>query len=506
MNYVSARKSSIVLWTLSVAYIGIAAVLMWMRTAPFIGLETDGVFYMMAARKLFTAAFTPPTYGGGIGMPLAIAAVNMIVTDTFRSAQLVSAVAGLLYLIAAIRVCSKLFSPVIGLATGALLLVSPVLLANSSSSLTDVLAASLPLAGLWLLLSRTDSSKALSFFAAGFLFGCAYAVRSINFVFLPLPLVVALGENFRQNGKRTMATVVGIVLAAIPQLYVNQKYFGNAFYSDNWRNVAAMVFDWNHVNQLVSFRQALQEAGPTLFVTWIKQFVLDLPIALFHVAYLPVLFFAPGIFLAFRQTTGAHRRVFIMWALCTFGYLLLVAGVWRIEARYFLPALPFIFSSSLLMWQHLTVRAKPLLFAGLSVALVISAAVSLRDARQLLHSQANEFKEAGLYLRQHGDGTGLILASQPSVFFYAEQPGMLIEAIPHSDVDQFNAFVAAKNIRWIAFDERRGYRDDPQLAWLLDPASDVAANRGWKSVFVCESPRLVIWSTHDVNMAAQSVR
>jgi hypothetical protein len=140
------------------------------------------------------------------------------------------------------------------------------------------------------------------------------------------------------------------------------------------------------------------------------------------------------------------------------------------------------------------------------VALVISAAVSLRDVRQLLHSQANEFKEAGLYLRQHGDGTGLILASQPSVFFYAEQPGMLIEAIPHSDVDQFNAFVAAKNIRWIAFDERRGYRDDPQLAWLLDPASDVAANRGWKSVFVCESPRLVIWSTHAVNMAAQSVR
>jgi hypothetical protein len=322
-------------------------------------------------------------------------------------------------------------------------------------------------------------------------------VRSVNFVFLPLPIVVAAGDNFRGNAKRVLLAVVGILAGALPQLYVSQKYFGNALYSDNWRNIAAMALDWNRVNHLSSFRQAIELAGPQMIAVWIKQFFYDLPVALFHAAYLPALFFLPGVALAFRSIDTRYRRVFIVWSLCIVGYLVLIAGVWRIEARYFLPVLPFVFSTGVLIWQNVASRSKRVVIAGLALAVVMSAAVAVRDGRQLLASQGTEFKEAGLYLQQHANDAGVILASQPSVFFYAQKQGLLIETIPHDDIRQLEASIASQNIRWIAFDERRGERDDPELSWLLDPQSDFATNHGWKAVFVRESPRIVIWSTHD---------
>src|SRR5882672_241359 len=153
VNHTEHQRSAALLLALIATYAIAVAVLISLRTAPFIGNETDGVYYMLAARALFTKAFTPPTFGGGVGMPIAIAAVNHIFADTFRSAQIVSAFAGLIYLVSATRVLTKLFSSAVGLTTGLLLLVSPIFLVNSTTSLTDVLSACLPLAGLWILLS-----------------------------------------------------------------------------------------------------------------------------------------------------------------------------------------------------------------------------------------------------------------------------------------------------------------------------------------------------------------
>jgi hypothetical protein len=137
------------------------------------------------------------------------------------------------------------------------------------------------------------------------------------------------------------------------------------------------------------------------------------------------------------------------------------------------------------------------MFAGLTLAVLMSAAVAVRDGRYLLASQGNEFKDAGLFLREQANDPGVILASQPSVFFYAQKRGLLIETVPHEDIHQLEASIASQDIQWIAFDERRGVRDDPELSWLLDPQSDFAANQGWKAVFVRESPRIVIWRVHN---------
>src|SRR5215510_8924738 len=266
MNYLLGKRTAILLSALMMTHVILLGLLISLRTAPFIGSETDGVYYMISARSLFTRTFIPATFGGGVGMPLAIAAMNLIISDTFRSAQFVSALAGLIYLICAVKIFTRIVSPSVGVMTGALLLVSPIFLVNSTSALTDVLGACLPLAGTWLLLEDFKLPRSLVVLAGGILFGAAYAVRSISVVFFPLALVATARGDVRRNLKHLIMAAVGLLVGALPQLYVNQKYFGNPFYSDNWRNIAALVFDWDQVNKLSSFREVIQLAGPKLFI------------------------------------------------------------------------------------------------------------------------------------------------------------------------------------------------------------------------------------------------
>jgi hypothetical protein len=499
VNHLIENSRAVLFPALILTHVILLVVLISLRTAPFIGSETDGVYYMISARALFTQAFIPATFGGGIGMPLAIAAVNLIISDTFRSAQFVSAVAGLVYLIAAVRIFTKIVSPAVGMITGALLLASPILLLNSTSSLTDVLGASLPAMAIWILLRDNSSNRWSLVLAGGFLLGVAYAVRSINLVFFPIVLVAALGNDRRRNVKNILLSVGGLLLGSLPQLYINQKYFGNPLYSDNWRNTAAMVFDWDYVNTLSSFREVLQQAGPALFALWIKRFLIDVPVALYHVAYFPLLFAVPGVFLLLKKAQNTHRRLMMTWIASTTCYLFLVAGVWRIESRYFLPVLPLVFAAGVVMWQELTGRWKAVSIAGFVLAMVMSGFVTVRDARVFLKSQSTEFKEAGLFLQGTAARDDVILASQPSVFFYAQRPGVLIESIQKD----FDSTLASRRIDWVVFDERRGYRDNPNLGWMLDPASQLGADRGWQPVFVRDSPRIVVWRTTRVSVRSR---
>ena len=490
-----ASKDTLGFALLIAVYVIAVVVLAQFRTAPFIGSETDGVYYMIAARNLFTKAFIPPTFGGGIGMPLAIAAVNMIIPDTFRSAQIVSILAGLIYLISVARVLNRFTSTTVGIATVCLLLVSPIFLLNSTTSLTDVLGASLPLAGMSVLLSDRQWPRWSTSLIAGLLFGAAYSVRSINFVFVPILVAGSLLPNNRIRGnlKALIAPALGLFIGTLPQLYVNQKYFGNPFHSDNWRNIAALVFDWNYVNRLTSFSEVLIQAGPTLFFLWLKRFLVDIPVALFHVAYLPFLFSIPGFVVMHKQSTGREKRLLLVWGICAGAYLLLVAPVWRIESRYFLPVLPLVLSAGVVMWRQLNEKHRGVAMAGLGLSILMSLTVAIRDGRQLLRNQSTDFKDAGLFLRQTAADGELILASQPSVFLYAQRSGLMFETFSRDDLKRLDETVASNHVNWIVFDERRGAPENPELNWLLDRNSAEAAKLGWRTVFESEKPKILVW-------------
>jgi len=193
------------------------------------------------------------------------------------------------------------------------------------------------------------------------------------------------------------------------------------------------------------------------------------------------------------KSQGREKRLVVTWSICILLYLLLVAPVWRIELRYFLPVLPLLLAGGVLMWQYLTQRHRTLSLAGLGVAVVISLAVSVQEGRQLLRAQSTEFKEAGLFLRERVAEGQNILASQPSVFLYAHHAGMLFESFSDTDLERLDATVASNHVAWIVFDERRGAHDNPSLGWLLDPNAPGAARLGWQAVFESKSPRVVVW-------------
>lgn len=500
LSHTETQRNAALLFALLASYVIAVAVLISFRTAPFIGFETDGVYYMLAARALFTKAFVPPAFGGGVGMPMAIAAVNYVFSDTFRSAQIVSALAGLLYLVSAVQILTRLYSFTVGLATGLLLLVSRIFLLNSTTSLTDVLGACLPLAGLWLLLSHGKWPRWCVSLIAGVLFGAAYTVRSVNFVFLPLLIVgvIAPRDGIRANLKKLIPAAIGLVVGTMPQLYVNQIYFGNPFHSENWRNIAALVFDWSYVNKLSSFGEVVKQAGPRLFSLWMKRFVTDVPVGLFHVANLPLLFALPGIVLMISKARDLQKRLVLTWSICILVYLFLVAPVWRIELRYFLPVLPLVLAAGILMWRQLTEKHRALSVAGFGLAMLVSLAIAVQDGNQWLRGQSLEFKEAGLFLRDKAADGEIILASQPSVFLYAKRQGMLFETFSKADLNSLDTTVISNHVGWIVFDERRGAPDNPALAWLLDPNSPNAAKLGWRAVFERESPRIVVWRPNDL--------
>ena len=496
LDRLRARQNTLWLALLIAIYVIAVAVLAGFRTAPFVGSETDGVYYMIAARKLFTKEFIPPTFGGGIGMPLAIAAVNKIIPDTFRSAQIVSMLAGLIYLISVARVLTRLTSTTVGISTGCLLLVSPIFLLNSTTSLTDVLGACLPLAAMSVLLSDRQWPRWSISLIAGLLFGAAYAVRSINLVFVPILIAGSsvTSNGVRKNLKALIPAALGLFVGALPQLYVNQKYFGNAFHSDNWRNIAALVLDWHYVNRLTSFSEVLVQAGPVLFFLWVKRFLIDIPVALYHVAYLPFLFSIPGFVVIHRKAMGREKRLLLVWGVCAVVYLLFVAPVWRIESRYFLPVLPLVLSAGVVMWRQLTEKHYGAAMAGLGLAILMSLTVAVRDGRQMLRNQSTDFKDAGLFLRQTAADNELILASQPSVFLYAQRSGMMFETFSPDDLKRLDETVASNHVNWIVFDERRGAPDNPELGWLLDKNSAEAAKLGWRTVFESQkSPKILVW-------------
>lgn len=145
--------------------LGFVLILGWLivcvRSVPFTGYETDGVFYMITSRLFFTEQFRPPTFGGGIGMPFAIWAMNRIVPDTFLAAKVVSLLAGTLFLVASTQVATGFFSKPVGWITGILIAVNPLVLIYSTVSLSDMLAAAWLMLAVWLILSDRHRANLL---------------------------------------------------------------------------------------------------------------------------------------------------------------------------------------------------------------------------------------------------------------------------------------------------------------------------------------------------------
>jgi 4-amino-4-deoxy-L-arabinose transferase-like glycosyltransferase len=469
-------------------YIPIVFFLFLSHTVPFTGYETDGVYYMINANNFFTDKFMPTTFGGGIGMPLAIYLFDNIVHDTFTSAKIVSAIACLLFLIASLRVITKLYSPTTGFWALILLLVNPTVLIYSTTPLSDMLAASLVMIALWVLLAE---KKQRGFLIVGICLGFAWMVRPINIVFWPFILFALL--NYDRDKSYAIKSLVfggiGLFLGCLPQFIINIKYFGASFHTENWRNIAMMLYGETNNERIHSFSEILRNDWLRLCYMWIKRFIVQVPIKLFEVAYWPVLFAIPGYALTVRYP---HKRrvLLIFWGIIAVLYMFLIAPVWRIENRYFLPILPIVVASGVAMWQKVVNDNKYGIVIGLILAVSISAGAAIKNTKEILNTQAPEFKQAGLFLRNEAGPNDVILASQPHIFFYAERPGILFEGLSFEEINDLKKTVRDRHVSWVVFDERRGSLKFHALNYLLEPNSSL----GWRLAYSNnDAPRIVIW-------------
>ncbi len=492
----NVRASSLNSWIeacILVSYVLIMAGLWSAREVPYTGYETDGVYYMIRARSLFTPEFAPPSYGGGMGMVLSIRAANLVLADTFSAAKLVSISSGFVMLLASMRVARRLrpghFAAIVGL----FVLLNPLLIAWSTTSLSDALGAALPMVALWALL---EPDRRWRIFVAGFCLGLAWTTRYLNIVFWPL-LIVPIVQQ-RGNRKRVLEApllaIGALLLGSLPQLLVNVRFFGNPFHSDNWRNIAALVRDWTEVDQLTSFGPVLREDGLILAITWFKRFLIQVPESLYHVAFLPFLLAIPGYVLLVRTVSGQLRGLIVVWGITSATYLFLVAPVWRIELRYFLPVVSLILICGLYAWFYLMERNRPVLISGIVLALLISAGATVENIRELLDTQNIAYKEAGLYLHDVAAPTDVILATQPQVFFYADRSGFLLDRSVENGIGGLTAIAKTNHVRWIVFDEVQGQSMYPQLSELLDPNSTNVSAYQWRFSHKIVTPTaVVIW-------------
>lgn len=468
------------------------AVLFQIRTVPLTGYETDGVYYMIGSRTLFTEEFRPPSYGGGIGMPVAIRAVNTLVPDTFAAAKIVSAAAGFLYLMASLRVAAHLLGPSTALVTAALLFLNPWVLTYSSTSLSDMLGAALPMLAIWALLYW---DRRWLVFLSGLCLGLGWTTRPINMVFWPLVLAPALRVRSRPVALQFLGLgSLGLVAGAVPQMVTNALFYGSPLYTDNWRVVVAALHDWSYATRIESFATFLREDWTHLGPVWAGRLALQLPETMLELAYWPALLAVPGYITALRQSK--RPAIMGLWGGTAMLYLFLVAPAYRIELRYLLPVLPLVLASGVTMWRALMNGSRNGLVAGLVVAILIGLGATVDNVGERVRTQAPELKQAGLLLHGEAGTEDVILASQLHVFFYAERPGMLLESLSQEELDRLGKSVNDRRIAWVVFDSRHAARSFPTLSWLLDPNSLQAKQLGWRLAFYLEEPeRLTIWRT-----------
>ncbi len=432
-----------------ILYILAAAVLVVLREVPFTGYENDGVYYMLAAKPATVLEIPPPIYGAGMGMPLAIWMAGKIIPDPFLAAKLISVLAGFLFLVSSMKAVQEIFSPFEGALTGLFLVLNPWFLIHSTTSLSDMLGAALPVAALCILLRHASGR---SIFFASIILGLSWSVRSVNLVFWVF-LLIPWKAGF-PKGKLLIIAASGILLGMLPDAFPKWVHYHNPFYSENWRNLAANFYDWDAALSLPSFWTFARERSTQLLLKTMETLTGRFPILIWHAALLPAVPAFLGFFSAFGS--AARAQALQLWIAALLVYSVLIASLWQVELRYFLPMLPVLFACGVFAWRGVAKNPK-WMAAGLVLAVLLSGASAAKNLRMFLrYHQEPELKEAGLYIKEHSSAGETVLSRRPHVFFYAGLPGKALEDLPHNTRENIAAYVHEKSFSWIALENSGG--------------------------------------------------
>jgi hypothetical protein len=465
---------------LLVCYLFIFLTVNLLHRTPVAGYETDGVDFMLRARSIPLGRFVPPDYGTTSTAIYALWLVNRVVPDVFTASKILAGLSGALFLLGAIRLARD-FSERTALLTGILLLASPWFLFYSNSCMSDLLAAAV----VTLLIVQRNNLV-----AGALLAGLAWGIRPVTIVFLPI-LLPAVLKSPGHRLRRACFALTAFIAGTMPQLLASWRYYGDPFYSENWRNIAALIRPAEQVDRMHRFLELPAYDLLRILSIWLKRIFGDTPEQTVHVIYGSAAFAIPGAVLLWnlKDEERLTRRI---WLAVSVLYIAVIQLTWNMELRYYLPVLPVLVIAAAFGLEYICGSRRTLYFTTAAFLIVTTAAAGVSGTARLLRLQYPELKLAGDYIKERPQAAGTVLASTLQSIFYSERSGNLLEELAPEDRNSLAATIDARRVRWIVADNRLA-KEVPSLTWLDDEALTHAHFPDWKAISFGGDLHVLVW-------------
>ena len=253
------------------------------------------------------------------------------------------------------------------------------------------------------------------------------------------------------RARRAGIAITGFIAGALPKIIASWRYYGNPFYSENWRNIALLVRTDDQASQMPRLLDLPFSDPVRIASIWMKRIFADTPEQTIHVIYRAAAFVIPGA--VFLWMKYSDRRI---WIATSIACIAVIQLTWRIELRCFIPVLPVLPIAAPCGLEQVRGARRTLYFAVAAFLVVTTAAAGISGTARLLRLQSPELKQAGEY------------------------------------VNNLAAAISARNVRWIVADNRLA-QEVPGLTWLDDEALTHARFPNWKVVRFGGDLHVLVW-------------
>lgn len=431
-------------------------------------IETDGVQYVEIARRFRQTGspFDPlfhPLY------PLCIALFQLLVPEYELAGRLASSVFGATLILPAYALTRRLLGSRVAALTGILLAVHPALLRSSIAVLSETTYTFWIVLGVWAGWHGLSSSRPGSLAAAGVCFGLAYLTRPEGLLYLAGLLLLTAWNAIRDKRLRTLApggatALVGFLLLAGPYLIYLRHTLG--YWTLSGKVLHNLVQDTGGgaaVGQ-TDMGFLLGHIGATCSRILENAFLFEkyaLP-ELFPGLLLLSLF--PGILMSPRETGwGSRQGLLLGAALPPFATL-----AFHIEARVFLPSLPFLLAlaaTGVLAAARWCARDRTSAAWETGLAALFVLALLPFSLRPALHPDpgAALYRQAAGWVAATQPPNVTIMDRKPIIAYYAKRRFAILPRVPPDEL----VSTARRAGAGLVVLDSRVFGDRPELVPLL---------------------------------------
>lgn len=493
-----------------VVFAAIQTQLFFLHDQPYRFRDVDGIGYLrMADSSLWEDQFH------GVGYPLAIRAIKGLGFESYAAAKLVSRLSGIAFIILSWMIFRAFSTARIATIGAALVAFSPIVIERSHAIMSDMFGAAMFLATVaFLLIPSQPRCRHLLF--AGACAGVAFLTRFNNIVLIasPLLLIAFWGQwNFRKATLGVLGFAFGFVIFSSPWLLHVRNDPHVKLLGENYRNVAFAVLVKNQ-----DYSQFQVTSNYRNFWDFVSQHPIEFRDHLVH----NLLVDFPGRAATLVVGNGMltliglaaltalllrhpRRSAFLPYLLMLIPHVALVTMVW-VHDRYLLPLVPLLaFAVAMLLGLFPTQlrRWRIPIQAPLMIGLAILQTGAIRVAIQQAAGDPLEYGLASEWLYEHAERNSRILTPEnqmlPVGSFRSERFGVKKPGIDASR--RLHARLTRQDFDYLVFDERRAAIYFPQLAGLLNPATNPLPDL-LEPVFVLQEPKaLVIYRVHGQRIA-----